>query len=125
MTNQYLQYKKNTPIEFSILILLTGKPTMPERVEIVCEVTRARVQWRSSFNGGDPQSFTVIALNGQQRESRSDDISDKGDNVIHSTFVQNLQPSTTYLFYVIAQNSHGLSSSENVSCTTLEGNWAN
>lgn len=125
MTNQYLQYKKNTPIEFSILILLTGKPTMPERVEIVCEVTRARVQWRSSFNGGDPQSFTVIALNGQQRESRSDNISDKGENVIHSTFVQNLQPSTTYVFYVIAQNSHGLSSSENVSCTTLEGNWAN
>lgn len=125
MTNQYLQYKKNTPIEFSILILLTGKPTMPERVEIVCEVKRARVQWRSSFNGGDPQSFTVIALNGQQRESRSDNISDKGENAIHSTFVQNLQPSTTYVFYVIAQNSHGLSSSENVSCTTLEGNWAN
>lgn len=98
---------------------------MPERVEIVCEVTHARVQWISSFNGGDPQLFTVIALNGQQRESRSDNISDKGENVIHSTFVQNLQPSTTYVFYVIAQNSHGLSSSENVSCTTLEGNWAN
>lgn len=98
---------------------------MPERVEIVCEVTRARVQWRSPFNGGDAQSFTVIALNGQQRESQSDDISDKGENVIHSIFVQNLQPSTTYVFYVTAQNSRGLSSSEKVSCTTLEGKWAN
>lgn len=97
---------------------------MPERVEIVCEVTRARVQWRSSFNGGDPQSFTVIVLNGQQRESRSDNISDKGENVIHLTFVQNLQPSTTYVFYITAQNRHGLSSSEKVSCTTLEGKWA-
>lgn len=96
------------------------KPVMPERVEIVCEVTRARVQWRSPFNGGDAQSFTVIALNGQQRESQSDDISDKGENVIHSIFVQNLQPSTTYVFYVTAQNSRGLSSSEKVSCTTLE-----
>lgn len=98
---------------------------MPERVEIVCEVMRARVQWRSSFDGGDPQSFTVIVLNGQQRESRSDNISDKGENVIHLTFVQNLQPSTTYVFYVTAQNSRGLSSSEKVSCTTLEGKWAN
>lgn len=98
---------------------------MPERVEIFCEVTRARVQWRSSFNGGDAQSFTVIALNGQQRESRSDNISDKGENVIQSTFVQNLQPSTAYVIYVTAQNSRGFSSSENVSCTTLEGNWAN
>lgn len=97
---------------------------MPERVEIVCEVMRARVQWRSSFDGGDPQSFTVIVLNGQQRESRSDNISDKGENVIHSTFVQNLQPSTTYVIYVTAQNRHGLSSSEKVSCTTLEGKWA-
>lgn len=97
---------------------------MPERVEIVCEVTRVRVQWRSSFNGGNPQSFTVIALNGQQRESRSDNIRDEGENVIHSTFIQNLQPSTTYVIYVTAQSSRGFSSSENVSCTTLEGNWA-
>lgn len=97
---------------------------MPGRVEIVCEVMRARVQWRSSFDGGYPQSFTVIVLNGQQRESRSDNISDKGENVIHLTFVQNLQPSTTYVIYVTAQNRHGLSSSEKVSCTTLEGKWA-
>ncbi|XP_065933086.1 nephrin isoform X2 [Magallana gigas] len=103
-----------------LTVIPQRKPNMPERVEIVCEVMRARVQWRSSFDGGDPQSFTVIVLNGQQRESRSDNISDKGENVIHLTFVQNLQPSTTYVFYVTAQNRHGLSSSEKVSCTTLE-----
>lgn len=98
---------------------------MPERVEIVCEVTHARVQWISSFNGGAPQLFTVIALNGQQRESWSKNISDKGENVIHSTFVQNLQPSTTYVIYVTAQNSYGFSSSEKVSCRTLESKLAN
>lgn len=117
--------KKTKLTELSIIILLTGKPVMPEIVEIVCEVTRARVQWRSSFNGGDPQSFTVIALNGQQRESHSDNISDEGENDIHSTFIQNLQPSTAYVFYVSAQNRLGISSSESTSCTTLEGKWAN
>lgn len=90
---------------------------MPENIEINCEVTRARVQWTSSFDGGDPQSFTVIAVNGPQ----SDKISDKGENKIHETFVQSLQSSTTYVFYVSARNRHGYSLSKNISCTTLAG----
>lgn len=78
------------------------------------------MQWKSSFNGGDPQLFTVIASSGQQINN----ISDKGENVIHSTFVQHLQPSTMYVFYVSAQNSHGFISSEKISCTTLAGTIA-
>lgn len=90
---------------------------MPGNIEIVCEETRARVQWTSSFNGGDPQLFTVTSSSGQQ----SNNISDAGENVIHSAFVQHLQPSTMYVFYVSAQNSHGFISSEKISCTTLAG----
>lgn len=99
---------------------LTGKPNSPGNIEIFCEKTSAMVQWKSSFNGGDPQSFTVFALNGQQSEH----ISDKGENDIHSTYLHNLRPSPTYVFCVSAQNSHGLSSSERISCTTLEGKEA-
>lgn len=90
---------------------------MPVSIETVCEETLAKVQWKSSFNGGDPQLFTVIASNGQQ----SNNISDKGENVIHSTLVQHLQPSTMYVFYVSARNSHGFILSEKISCTTLAG----
>lgn len=71
-----------------------------------------------SFNGGDPQTFTAVALNGQQKISESGTVSDKEDRGIHSVFIQNLQPSTEYVFYVSAQNRHGFSLSENVSCTT-------
>lgn len=99
------------------MINFAGKPTMPENIEINCEVTRAKVQWTSSFNGGDPQTFTVFAVNGQQ----SNTISDKGENEIHATYVQNLQSSTTYVFYVSARNSRGFSLSNNISCTTLAG----
>lgn len=90
---------------------------MPENISIVCDVRRARVQWKSSFNGGDPQSFTVKVLSGQA----SDTIPDNGENEIHSVYVQNLQPSTTYVFYVNAKNSHGSSYSEYINCTTVEG----
>lgn len=98
----------------------TGKPNMPVNIEIVCEKTRAKVQWESSFNGGDPQVFTIFASNGQH----SQHIPDRGENEIHLAFIQNLQPSTTYVFYVSAQNSHGFISSERISCTTLEGKEA-
>lgn len=101
---------------------LTGKPNSPGNIEIFCEKTSANVQWKSSFNGGDPQLFTIFASNGQQFESEL--ISDRGENEIHSAFIQNLQPSTTYVFYVSAQNSHGLISSERINCTTLKGKVA-
>lgn len=94
---------------------------MPIITEYVCEVKTARVQWESSFNGGDPQSFTVVALHGNQIENKTDIISDQGKNEIHSTFVQNLQSSTTYVFSVAAHNKHGFSLSKTISCTTLEG----
>lgn len=95
------------------------KPVLPNDIEIFCEKTSAKVQWISSFNGGDPQKFSVYALDGQFRKSMSENISDKGENKIHIAFLQNLQPSTRYEFYVSAQNSHGLSSSNKTSCITL------
>ncbi|XP_065933069.1 hemicentin-1-like isoform X2 [Magallana gigas] len=108
---------RNSYGNFKVIInvIPQRKPNVPVSIEIVCEETRAKVQWKSSFNGGDPQLFTVIASSGQQ----SNNISDRGENVFHSTFVQHLQPSTMYVFYVSAQNSHGIISSEKKSCTTL------
>lgn len=94
---------------------------MPILSEVVCEVTHAIVKWKSTFNGGDVQLFTAIALNGFYKESYTDPIADKGENEIHSATVQNLKPSTIYLFYVSANNSHGESSSKNFSCMTAEG----
>lgn len=53
------------------------------------------------------------------KKIESNTISDKGENRIHSAYIQNLQPSTRYLLYVSARNRHGSSSSENITCTTL------
>lgn len=100
---------------------MTGKPNTPIIFEIVCEVTSAEVQWKSSFNGGDTQTFTVTAMYGQYKKIESNIIYDKGENKIHSAYIQNLQPSTRYLLYVSARNRHGSISSENITCTTLTG----
>lgn len=94
---------------------------MPTISDFLCEIKTARIQWESSFNGGDPQSFTVVSLHGNQIENKTDTISDQGTNTIHTAFVQNLQSSTTYVLAVAAHNKHGFSLSKNISCTTLEG----
>lgn len=94
------------------------KPDIPRDVTLTCEVTDASVHWVSSFNGGERQIFTVVAFNVQYGTIYSERIPDKGENTVHSYFIDNLQPSTLYLFYVSAENRHGKSSSENKSCTT-------
>nr|XP_022317747.1 hemicentin-2-like [Crassostrea virginica] len=95
------------------------KPDSPKSIEVICDVKRARVKWKSSFNGGDPQMFTAFAINGQQG-THSQTLPDRGENEIHETFVENLQPSLTYVFYVSARNSHGHSSSDIKSCAMLK-----
>lgn len=75
----------------------------------------------SFFNGGDNQTFTVHSLLAQQEASRSEAIQDLGDNKLHNAHLLNLQPSTEYMFYVVAQNKHGNSSSEMKACRTLPG----
>uniref|UniRef100_A0A8W8NKS0 Uncharacterized protein n=1 Tax=Magallana gigas TaxID=29159 RepID=A0A8W8NKS0_MAGGI len=94
------------------------KPDNPRNIRVTCEGTRATVQWISSFNGGDRQTFNVFALNGHQGGNRSIQIPDMGENKTHRAYVQNLQPSMTYVFYVSAQNNHGFSISDIISCIT-------
>lgn len=107
-----------------LLILLIsclgkGRPDYPRKLDVICEETRARVQWISSFNGGEPQYFTVIILNSQDGTVLSYRLLDKGENEIHVTYIANLQPSVSYWFSVSAKNSHGSSSSNVTSCKTI------
>uniref|UniRef100_A0A8W8NFL9 Hemicentin-1 n=1 Tax=Magallana gigas TaxID=29159 RepID=A0A8W8NFL9_MAGGI len=99
-------------------IFIQRKPDNPRNIGVTCEATRATVQWISSFNGGDHQTFDVFALNGQQGGNQSIQIPDMGENKIHKAYVQNLQPSMAYVFYVSAQNNYGFSISNIISCMT-------
>lgn len=94
-------------------------PDKPRSVEVTCEETRAKVQWISSFNGGDRQTFTVTAVSGQYGIGFSKPTSDEGENIIHMKYVENLHPSTEYAFHVSAKNKHGIRLSENRTCKTL------
>ena len=97
-----------------------GKPNTPVISKVSCKVRNAQIQWASSHNGGAIQTFIALATIGQQTVSRSESVCDKGESKIHSTHLQNLQSSTKYAFYIVAQNKHGNSSSEKRECKTLD-----
>lgn len=101
-------------------VLPQRKPTEPKIIKVDCEERRATVKWKSSFNGGDSQSFKAFALDSQRMQSESVNVTDNGENEIHSTYINNLQPSVTYMFYVSAKNRHGSSLSTNISCRTFQ-----
>ena len=65
----------------------------------------------------------MYAIFAQQQASRSELIDDTGENRVHATEILNLQPSTEYIFYVVAKNKHGSNSSEIRSCKTLGGKY--
>ena len=88
--------------------------------KVSCKVRNAQIQWASSHNGGAIQTFIALATIGQQTVSRSEFSCDKGESKIHFTHLQNLQPSTKYAFYIVAQNKHGNSSSKKRECKTLD-----
>lgn len=93
-------------------------PEAARIIKVKCGETSAEVQWMSSFDGGDTQTFAVYVLSRLDKIIISDDIPDKGENIVHYNYVENLQPSRTYTFYVSAQNRRGNSSSENLTCIT-------
>nr|XP_022286587.1 hemicentin-1-like isoform X2 [Crassostrea virginica] len=101
-------------------VLPQRKPNAPVIDKVSCKVRNAQIQWASSYNGGAIQTFIALATIGQQTVSRSEFSCDKGESKIHSTHLQNLQPSTKYAFYIVAQNKHGNSSSKKRECKTLD-----
>nr|XP_022289450.1 hemicentin-1-like isoform X2 [Crassostrea virginica] len=118
----YRLYINNTFGETIIYVnvIPQRKPYSPRNVGIICRERSATIQWTSSFNGGDPQMFKAMAFLAQKVVSYSESVPDSGQDIVHRTQLQNLEPSTTYAFYIVAKNKHGNSSSEKRDCKTSQ-----
>ena len=97
------------------------KPDSPQNFGVTCNGTSANIQWTSSFNGGFSQTFIALVLYKGDIVSQSETMNDRGENVIHNTQLQDLEEPTRLVFYIIAQNKIGNSSSESAQCPTFEG----
>ena len=91
---------------------LAGPPDPPIISRTFTRVTAVSVNlvWISGFNGGYPQTFTVIYQRQGFQPNITSPIPDPGYGQEVSLFVGNLNESVTYEFAVRAQNSYNGSS---------------
>jgi hypothetical protein len=114
-------------IDFNIILLIKyyfvsvviGTPDPPTNVSVSCDVISMTVSWRSEFNGGDLQTFSVLWQKEFENETAySSLVLDPG---LHK-YTDATIPVTAYTRYIItvqATNTHGsVTSGEHVSCRT-------
>ena len=103
----------------------TGKPNQP--INVTCEGTlkSVTVNWKSGFNGGKKQTFTVYyKRNDNDGNSKwtafERSYSDPGQNMYTSAEIQSLEEGASYVFQVYASNAFNYTVSETSYCNTTE-----
>ena len=108
-----------------LLLSPTGKPNQP--INVTCEgrINSVDVNWKSGFNGGKNQTFTVY----YKRNDNDGDFewtafertySDPGHNMYTSAEIQPLEEGTSFVFQVCASNAYDYTASETSYCNTSE-----
>ncbi|XP_038064898.1 protein turtle homolog A-like [Patiria miniata] len=102
------------------LIVELTSPHEPYNVTVATTISSARVAWQPAYNGGFTQTYTVWFLEAgvaNEEWSKFDRIPEN----VNFFIVHDLQPSTEYLFAVVASNQLGDSIfSETVSARTKD-----
>jgi hypothetical protein len=103
-------------ITFSVVI---GTPDPPTNVSASCDLLAMTVSWRSEFNGGDLQTFSVIWWKEFENEKAySDLVVDPGLHKYTDATIP-VTADTRYIITVQATNTHGSATSgEHASCKT-------
>ena len=108
-----------------ILISPTGKPNQP--INVTCEgrLKSVNVNWKSGFNGGKNQTFTVYyKRNDNDRNSMwtafETTYSDPGQNMYTSAEIQPLEEGASFVFQIYATNEYNYTVSESSYCITSE-----
>jgi hypothetical protein len=103
-------------ITFSVVI---GTPDPPTNVSASCDILAMTVSWRSEFNGGDLQTFSVLWWKEVENEKAySYLVLDPGLHKYTDATIP-VTADTRYIITVQATNTHGsVTSGEHVSCKT-------
>ena len=103
----------------------TGKPNQP--INVTCEgrINYVTVSWKSGFNGGKNQTFTVYYKrndnNGNSKWIAFErSYSYPGQNMYVSAEIQQLEAGASFVFQVYASNAYNYTVSETSYCNTSE-----
>jgi hypothetical protein len=112
-------------ISFFVLISPTGKPNQP--INVTCEgrIHSVTVNWKSGFNGGKKQAFTVYYKRNENDGNSNwtafvTTYSDPGQNMYSSAEIQPLEAGTSFVLQIYASNAYNYTVSESSYCNTSE-----
>ena len=106
-------------IKYNLCSDVIGTPDPPTNVSVSCDTLSMSVSWRSEFNGGDLQKFSILWWKELEIETAySDLILDPGLHEYTDATIP-VTADTRYSIIVQATNTHGsVTSGEHVSCRT-------
>jgi hypothetical protein len=109
----------------NILLSPIGKPNQPINVTCDGRLKSVNVNWKSGFNGGKNQTFTVYYKRNENDGNSKwtafeRTYSDPGQNMYTSAEIQPLQAGTSFVFQVYATNAFNYTVSELSYCNTSE-----
>jgi hypothetical protein len=102
-----------------------GKPNQPSNVTCEGRIHSVTVNWKSGFNGGKNQTFTVYYKRNDNDENSKwttfeRNYSDPGQNMYASAEIQQLEAGTSFVFQVHAKNAYNYTVSKTSYCNTSE-----
>jgi hypothetical protein len=97
-------------MKYKVLLSPTGKPNQPINVTCEGKLNSVTLSWKSGFNGGKNQTFTVYYKrndnDGNSKWTAFDrTYSDPGQNMYTSAEIQPLEEGTSFVFQVYASNA--------------------
>ena len=109
----------------NVLLSPTGKPNQP--INVTCEgrLNSVDVNWKSGFNGGQNQTFTIYYKR-NDNDGNSEwtafvtTYSDPGQNMYISAEILPLEAGASFVFQVYASNEYNYAVSETSYCNTSE-----
>ena len=106
-------------IRYYFVSVVIGTPDPPTNVSVSCDIISMTISWRSEFNGGDLQTFSVLWWKESENETPyADLVLDPGLHRYTDTTIP-VTADTRYIITVQANNAHGsVTSGEHVSCRT-------
>ena len=111
----------------SLIVLLspTGTPNQP--INVTCEgrINSVTVNWKSGFNGGGKQAFTVYYKRNENDGNSKwtafgTKYSDPGQNMYTAAEIQPLEAGTSFVLQIYASNAYNYTASESSYCNTSE-----
>ena len=103
----------------------TGKPNQPTNVTCEGRINSVTVSWKSAFNGGKKQTFTVYYKRHDNDVNNKwttfeRNYSEPGHNMYASAEIKQLEAGTSFVFQVYASNAYNYTVSETSYCNTSE-----